>query len=125
MAITQERTTGGCRCGQIRYEVSGEPDEVLVCHCPDCRRSVGAQSVAWIFLDQTNFRITKGLPAIHRSSPGVERAFCGQCGTTLSWVGEKQPGRIDVTLGSLDDPERFVPTRAVYKKHRLPWASEI
>ena len=125
VASTERSTTGGCRCGEIRYELSSHPDEVLVCHCPDCRRSVGAQSVAWLFLDLANFRITKGTPTIYRSSPGVERAFCNRCGTTLSWVGEKQPGRIDVTLGSLDEPERFIPTKAVYRKHKLPWALEI
>ena len=125
VARIEKQITGGCRCGDIRYEFLNYPDEVLVCHCPDCRRSVGAQSVAWAFLDLAYFRITQGTPTIYRSSPGVERAFCNRWGTTLSWVGEKQPGRIDVTLGSLDEPERFTPTKAVYRKHKLPWASEI
>ncbi len=117
--------TGGCRCGDVRYELLSEPDEVMVCHCPDCRRSVGAHSVAWVFLDQKNFRITKGCPATYNSSPGVERTFCSRCGTTLTWVGVKQPGRIDVTLGSLDEPERFRPSKAVYRKHKLSWASDL
>ncbi len=116
---------GGCRCGEVRSELLRAPDEVLVSNCPDCRPSVGAQSVAWIYIELKNFRITKGAPATYRSSPGVERAFCNRCGTTLSWVGEKQPGRIDVTVGSLDEPERFVPTKAVYRKHKLPWASDM
>ena len=125
VAATDIPISGGCHCGEVRYEIAVPPDEILVCHCPDCRRSVGAQSVAWVFLAQTNFRFTKGTPTVYRSSPGVERAFCGVCGTTLSWSGEKQPGRIDVTLGSLDHPECFIPTKAVYRKHKLPWASEI
>lgn len=125
MAGQELTTTGGCRCGEVRYEFSGAPDQVLVCHCPDCRRSVGAQSVAWVFLELTKFQITRGDPAIYNSSPGVTRSFCRHCGTTLSWIGEKQPGRIDITLGSLDEPEKFIPTKAVYRRHKLPWASEI
>ena len=117
--------TGGCNCGSIRYLVHGEPEQSLVCHCPDCRRAVGAQSVAWIVLSLANFTITAGEPACYASSVGVVRKFCSQCGTTLSWQSDKYPDRIDVTIGSLDDPARFIPTRAVYRRHKLPWASEI
>ena len=116
---------GGCSCGRIRFEVLGEPEQVLVCHCADCRRAVGAQSVAYIFLRTEQYQVIQGQPKIYNSSPGVTRSFCGDCGTTLSWVGDKQPGRIDVTVGSLDEPGELVPTRAVYRKHKLSWASEI
>ena len=119
------KTQGGCFCGAIRYEILDKPDEILICHCPDCRRATGAQSVAWIFLPVSNYRMVRGEPAQYASSPGVVRKFCSQCGTTISWEGEKQPGRIDVTVGSLDEPEQFAPTRAVYRRHKLPWASEI
>lgn len=125
MLDPERRLTGGCRCGDIRYEFAKEPDDVLVCHCPDCRRSVGAQSVGWAFIELKHFKITRGTLAVYNSSPGVERSFCGRCGTTLTWVGEKQPGRIDVTLGSLDEPGKFAPSRAVYRRHKLPWASDF
>ncbi len=117
--------TGGCSCGGVRYEFIGGPEQIVVCHCPDCRRAVGAQSVAYVFLSLEKFRLTKGTPKTHNPSPKVTRSFCGNCGTTLSWVGDAQPGRIDVTVGSLDNPGQFKPTRAVYRKHRLAWASEI
>lgn len=70
-------------------------------------------------------QLRSGNPVAFNSSPGVVRTFCGRCGTTLTWIGDKQPGRIDVTIGSLDDPNEFPPTRAVYRKHKLAWASQI
>ena len=123
--MTEIETFGGCRCREVRYAILGTPDQILVCHCPDCRRSVGAQSVAWLFVRSAQFEIRGGKPREYNSSPGVTRTFCGTCGTTLTWVGDKQPGRVDVTVGSLDDPNQFPPTRAVYRKHKLAWASEI
>ena len=116
---------GGCYCGAIRYKIDGVIEQSLVCHCPDCRRVTGAQSVAYIFLKTEDYTITEGSPAEFVSSPGVIRKFCKSCGTTLSWEGDKQPGRIDVTVGSMDEPELFPPTKAVYRRHRLSWASEI
>ena len=116
---------GGCLCGAIRYRVTGAPEKVLVCHCPDCRRAAGAQSVAWLILVVDDFEWCAGEPATHASSPGVRRTFCGTCGTTLGWERSDRPDRVDITIGSLDDPERFPPTKAVYKKHKLSWASKI
>ena len=123
--MTQSKTLGGCRCGAVRYVIVGVPDQSLVCHCSDCRRSVGAHAVAWLFVRSEQFEVTGGRPKEFNSSPGVTRTFCEKCGTTLTWVGDKQPGRVDVTVGSLDNPNQYPPTRAVYRKHKLSWASEI
>jgi hypothetical protein len=123
--MAQAEVHGGCFCGDVRYAIAGVPEQSLVCHCPDCRRSAGAQSVGWLLVRSDQFTIESGTPKAFASSAGVSRAFCGRCGTTLTWVGDKQPGRTDVTIGSLDDPSQFPPTRAVYRRHRVAWASEI
>ena len=33
--------TGQCHCGAIRHEVGGDPKDVALCHCSDCRRACG------------------------------------------------------------------------------------
>ena len=116
---------GGCFCGAIRYAITGIPEQSLVCHCPDCRHAVGSQSVAWLVVQTNKFEVLVGEPKIFNSSEGVRRTFCETCGTTLTWTSEAHPDRIDVTIGSLDNPNQFVPTRAVYRRHKVLWASEI
>lgn len=124
--MTDEReAAGGCSCGAIRYLVSAEPDKIVVCHCSDCRRAAGAQSVAWLILPIAGFEVVQGTPATYRSSSKVTRMFCSNCGSTLTYQHDDLPKRMDVTIGSLDDPELFVPTRAVFEKHKISWASPI
>ena len=42
-----EAYTGGCACGAIRYEISGEPLVMNDCQCRDCQRKSGTgQSAA-------------------------------------------------------------------------------
>ncbi|WP_129793401.1 GFA family protein [Sphingosinicella sp. CPCC 101087] len=113
--------TGGCLCGAIRYRVTGAPEATSLCHCFSCRRSTGGPSLAWAIFAEDKVEITSGQLAIHRSSPGVERGFCGQCGTSLTYARANRPGLFDVTTASLDDPEAFPPTKEIWLEERLSW----
>ena len=46
-----------------------------------------------------------GEPAAeYRSSPSVLRGFCRRCGTALTYRREDDPGWLDVTVASLNNP---------------------
>ncbi|GEC55162.1 hypothetical protein ABIF38_007932 [Bradyrhizobium japonicum] len=52
--------TGGCHCGEIRYEVTGEPVVHALCHCTDCRRHAGPPMVGWVTVAEDMVKVTKG-----------------------------------------------------------------
>jgi hypothetical protein len=110
---------GGCRCGRVRYRLDPAGATASICHCTSCRRAAGAQSVAWLTVPAATFAWTNGAPASYVSSPGVVRTHCAACGTSLTFRGE--PDSIDVTAGSLDDPEAVVPAAEIWLSHRLAW----
>jgi hypothetical protein len=115
--------TGGCFCGTVRYATRGEPIAVAFCHCTMCRRSAGAPVTAWAMFPTDSFSLVQGKPAIHASSPGVERSFCGSCGTQLAFTADFLTGLVDVTLGSFDDPASLSPQMHVWESKRLPWVA--
>jgi len=112
---------GGCMCGAVRYEASGEPFDITLCHCVDCRRASGAPALAWFSVRPDAFRWTRGSPACHASSPGVERRFCSQCGTQLTWYGAGATDEIGVTIGSLDDPDAIAPADHTFVSQQVRW----
>jgi len=112
---------GGCMCGAVRYEVSGAPFNVTLCHCVDCRRASGAPALAWFSVRRDALHWTRGDPARNPSSPGVERQFCGRCGTQLTWHGAGDPHEIDVTICSLDDPEAVAPADHTFASQQVRW----
>lgn len=118
MTDTQE---GGCRCGAVRYRVSGEPLMAALCHCRDCRRSTGAPMVAWALYEASQVEFVSRAPATHLASPGVQRGFCARCGTSLSFTADYLPGMIDLTLASFDAPERIAPRFHTWTSQALPW----
>lgn len=96
-------TTGGCLCGDVRYEVKGPLRDVVNCHCSMCQKlhgTFGAHSKA----RKENIRITKdtGL-GWYKTSEVARRGFCKHCGSSLFW----DPFDLDATgiiAGSLDGP---------------------
>ena len=113
---------GGCLCGEIRYTIHGDPDWSAHCHCRSCQRATGAAFTTWVGLESKNFEITEGEMKVCNTSPGVERGFCGDCGTSLTYVAEEGwPGQISILAPTLDNPEIASPARHVYVDHQLPW----
>ena len=86
-----------------------------------CRRASGAPVVTWITIARTNFKVTEGALRRFRSSAHAERGFCERCGTPIAFVSEQDPGHLDVTVGSLDDPERFPPDRHIWTSSAVSW----
>ncbi len=113
--------TGGCLCGAVRYRVRDDAVVSTLCHCSLCRRAAGAPAVAWAMFPQNGFVLERGELAIYASSPGVERGFCGRCGTTLSFAATFLPGLIDLTIASFDEPERLPPQLHMWESKRLAW----
>lgn len=124
MAPSGDEILGTCSCGAVRYALTAAPREVVVCHCSDCRRAAGAQSVAWLIQPLRSVEFRKGTPASRESSPGVTRVFCRGCGTQLCYRHE-DADYVGVTLASLDDPTRFEPSRTAFEEQKLGWASPI
>lgn len=113
--------TGGCMCGAVRYEASGESFHQTLCHCVDCRRASGAPALAWFSVRKDALRWTRSAPAVNPSSPGVERLFCARCGTQLTWHSDGVPDEIDVTTCSLDDPDALPPADHTFYAQRVRW----
>lgn len=110
---------GGCLCGAVRYRAWGDAYGITHCHCQTCRRASGAPFVTWAAFDSNKFDFKQGQPISYASSKHVLRTFCGRCGTALTYQRIDLPGSIDVTLGSMDDPEKMKPEDHTWTESRI------
>lgn len=107
-----DRFTGSCLCGKVRLEASGRPWRVGICHCLDCRKHHGALFGATAIFPKEAVTI-EGETAEHRG-----RCFCPRCGSS---VFARSGDEIEVSLGSLDEPDRLVPTYEIWTVRRESW----
>lgn len=99
--------TGGCACGRVRYSVRVENDEAYLCHCRMCQKATGGVSIAFKQVLKTDV-VWEGEPDWYQSSPIARRPYCSHCGTSLGFEFSDSE-KMDLTVGSFDDPSRFVP----------------
>jgi hypothetical protein len=116
-----ERLQGGCLCGAIRFEVSGAPKWTAFCHCHSCRKHTGAPVSAFAGYERANVRFTRGQLAPYASSKGVSRGFCQNCGSTLTYEGDRWPTEVHFHVGAFDDPEKVGPKGNAFPEERLSW----
>jgi hypothetical protein len=84
-----------------------------------CQKAFGNYFAALVGTKKTGLTWTKGEPAIFRSSEIVERGFCRDCGTPLSFAYDTSE-RIAVSIGSLDHPELVTPEKQFGAEGMLP-----
>ena len=117
-----EKHTGGCLCGSVRYELAGDSVWTGYCHCNSCRKHTGAPVVAFVSYEPNRVRWLSGNRARYESSPGRFRAFCPECGTSLTWEGNVGGATwTEIHISTLDDPDRFPPTEHVFHGEKISW----
>ena len=114
---------GGCQCGRIRYRAEGPRDRSSVCYCRMCQKASGAPFMAFVRfrVDQVHWSRP---PATFASSNVVERGFCRDCGTPLSYCQVDGPN-ISLTINSLDDPEAVRPEFRFSAHMEVSWLSGL
>jgi hypothetical protein len=101
--------TGGCQCGDVRYTARAANDEAYYCHCRMCQRAVGNVFAAFVNVKKRDVTWDRGTPARFASTPFARRPFCARCGTPLGFEYVESEN-MDLTVGSLDHPDRVRPT---------------
>ncbi len=111
--------TGGCQCGTLRYALYAPPERHSICWCRMCQKANGAYFAAHTGVKRADFAWTRGAPGTFRSSETVERDFCRDCGTPLTYRN-LGADRVSIVIPTLDQPYAIVP-EAQYGTENRPY----
>ncbi|MGR8946689.1 MAG: GFA family protein [Gammaproteobacteria bacterium] len=120
-----ESTKGGCACGAIRYEFSGDTIVAVNCHCRDCQRASGSAYASLLIVLEESFRFLNGEPKFHEKSSDrgttMRRGFCADCGSPIILLEPHRPKWVFLQAASLDDPSVHKPTMDIFTASANPW----
>ncbi len=95
---------GQCNCGAVRFTITTELSDVIICHCSICRRATGSNGIAVVIVDNDNFEWTSGEELIRswqKPDSDWQIEFCSQCGSPVPGVNDES--RMFVPAGLIDD----------------------
>lgn len=118
--------TGGCLCGQLRYELARRPLLTSVCHCTHCQKQSGSAFSIMVAVPRDAVTITGDLATyadVGASGQAVLRQFCPQCGSPIFSIAKAIPGLMFVKAGSLDHTSELAPHMHIWTKSAQPWVA--
>ena len=113
--------SGGCLCGSVTYELTGEVRDVINCHCSRCRRHTG-HFMAATSTAADDLEIV-GETLKWYATADVEYGFCGECGSTLFWRTSRRPGYVAVAAGTLEPPTGLKTVATIYTNYASDYHS--
>lgn len=114
--------TGGCQCGAVRFRIEGALAGASVCHCRMCQKAFGNFYAPLVTVRGETLEWTRGAPKRFRSSNHVERGFCAECGTPLTY---EAPDGVALAIGAFDAPEDVAPTIQFGVEMKLPYVDGV
>ncbi|KAI0092513.1 Mss4-like protein [Irpex rosettiformis] len=131
---TDAHHTGKCLCGQISYEITGQPIFIALCHCVNCKKWTGTGSGWYAFFNKEQVHFTQGQDTLSTYTDTdtfrgttLLRNFCPTCGSNLTAVLTSRHELTGVTAGTIEGDicEVYKPQIEVYCKDRPKWLPEL
>jgi hypothetical protein len=114
---------GGCRCGQVRFRVSGPPLLTMACHCTGCQRMTASAFSLSALHAAEGFEVTAGEPVIGGLRAETQHFFCPSC---MSWLFTRIAEAewvVNVRATMMDEAADFAPYMETYTSEKLAWVT--
>lgn len=123
-----EKRTGGCLCGKVRYELSGEPVRTMLCQCKNCQRTSGSALSTIALVQRKDLAVIGDLKAYNYAGDSggeLEINFCPNCGSPVLLNINAMPDIVSVKVGTFDETDWFAPQVNIWTGSGQKWLPEI
>ena len=118
---------GSCLCGQVQFEVKGDFENFILCHCKYCQKDTGSAHGANLFSKQASLNWITGEDLVNNfmlKATMHSKSFCKNCGSALPNV-QMQGGYLVVPAGSLDVEIDIKPVAHIFMASKAIWEDDL
>jgi len=114
---------GGCGCGSVRFEITAPLVAAAYCHCTRCQHRSGTAAGASAQVVPGSLVVTAGRDRLRGWWPGdgLEKVFCGDCGSAVLARNRTSGEIIAVRLGAIEGDPGVRPSARQFVAYAAPW----
>lgn len=113
---------GACLCGQASFEIEGEFDLFLFCHCTYCQKDTGTIHGANLISHTAKLKWLSGeehTKIYNLKGTRHTKCFCQNCGSALPYMYEGKT--LVLPAGSIEFVPSITPTAHIFYESRAKW----
>jgi len=114
---------GGCRCDQVRIQITQPPIMTMACHCAGCQRMTASAFSLSVMVPSAGFAVMTGEPVIGGLHGSSKHYHCGHCKSWMFTRPEGLEGFVNIRATMLDDHRWVRPYVEVCRDEAFPWAT--
>ncbi|MCR5878197.1 GFA family protein [Phenylobacterium sp. J367] len=123
--MTERALSGGCLCGEVRFEVTGPLVVGFACCCTECQKASGSAFSMSVLAMAGDFQVTAGEPRLWmRPGPSGQASAQYAC-PTCSARTHARPGYSDAVVsirtGALDRGREVTPAAFFWTREAPEW----
>ena len=114
---------GSCLCGKISFEITGEIQNIIYCHCSQCRKAQGSAFATNGNVNAEEFKFISGKDELtgYESSPGNTKYFCKHCGSPIISKNQSNPNKVRIRLGTIESNITEKPMAHIFATSKANW----
>lgn len=114
---------GSCLCGKVHFEVTGKIQNIVYCHCSQCRKAQGSAFATNGNVEVEKFHFISGEDELtaYESTPGQIKYFCKHCGSPIISKNKSNPNKVRVRLGTIESDIVERPIAHIFVTSKANW----
>ena len=121
--MAENNYEGSCLCGKVRFQITGEIENIIMCHCSLCRKAQGSAFATNGNVDANSFSFLSGEKQLtgYESSPGQTKYFCKHCGSPILSRNTSKADKVRVRLGTISSDISERPMAHIFVASKANW----
>ncbi|MCW8932583.1 MAG: GFA family protein [Gammaproteobacteria bacterium] len=115
--------SGSCLCESVKFNIKGPIQQIVYCHCSQCRKAQGSAFATNGIVKSSDFEIISGETSLtaYESTPGQSKFFCKKCGSPIMSKTESKPDQVRIRLGTVSTDVTERPVAHIFSTSKANW----
>lgn len=114
---------GSCLCGKVQFTITGPINNIVYCHCSQCRKAQGSAFASNANVNSRDFTFVSGEDNLsaYQYAEHQKKYFCRNCGSPIMSKNNTRPDIVRIRLGTIESDITERPQAHIFVSSKANW----